>query len=186
MHKNYTKKDFPLDQLRRYLEPSPTLIVSSAHGHAHNLMTMNWYSVMEFTPALIGCVIAQSNYSFDLIRKSKACVLNIPTADMIDTIVKIGNSDGDAIDKFAVFGLTPAKASHVKAPLIKECYANIECKLHDAKLVKDYNFFIFEAVKAHVATRPKYPKTIGYRGEGVFMFSGENITHKRGFRAGNL
>jgi len=63
----------------------------------------------------------------------------------------------------------------VDAPLIQECFANFECRLFDAKLVNKYNFFIFEVVKAHVATSPKYPATLHFRGNGVFMLSGRSI-----------
>ncbi|STT69026.1 Uncharacterised protein [Klebsiella pneumoniae] len=33
-------------------------------------------------------------------------------------------------------------------------------------LVERYNFFIFEVVKAHVATSPEHPETIHYTGKG--------------------
>lgn len=151
-------------------------------------MTQNWHTVMEFQPSLVGCIIATIDDSFELIRKSKECVVNIPEAHLLDTVVKIGNCHGiqEEIDKFKMFGLTPLKASSVKAPLIKECYASFECKLHDDALVKDYNYFIFKIVKAHVAIRPKYPHTMHYRGQGVFMLSGENVSRKRLFKEANL
>jgi flavin reductase (DIM6/NTAB) family NADH-FMN oxidoreductase RutF len=146
--------------------------VSSAWKGERNIMTMGWHTVMEFTPSLVGCIIAASNVSFEMIRKSRECVINIPDADMIDTVAKIGNCDGDAVDKFTRFHLTPGKAAKVKAPLIKECFANFECRLHDARLVNQYNFFIFKVVKAHVAREPRFPKTLHYRGEGVFTVDG--------------
>jgi flavin reductase (DIM6/NTAB) family NADH-FMN oxidoreductase RutF len=173
--KKYTKRDFPVGQVRRFLEPSPTVLVTSRYKDETNIMTMNWYTILEFLPSLIGCMITGSNHSFDLIRKSKECVINIPTTELKLHVVGIGNSTGEELDKFETFKLTPQKASKVGAPLIKECYANFECRLVDAKLVNTYNFFIFEIVKAHVATAPKYPETIHYRGDGVFMVSGKNI-----------
>jgi flavin reductase (DIM6/NTAB) family NADH-FMN oxidoreductase RutF len=68
---------------------------------------------------------------------------------------------------------------HVRAPLIDECYANFECKLTDTSLIRKYSLFVFEVVKAHVATSPKYPKTIHYRGDGEFMISGANTAKYR-------
>jgi flavin reductase (DIM6/NTAB) family NADH-FMN oxidoreductase RutF len=94
-------------------------------------------------------------------------------------VVKIGNSSGRDIDKFAEFGLTPMPGTHVRAPLIDQCYANFECKLVDTSLIKKYSLFVFEVQKAHVATSPKYPKTIHYRGDGEFMISGENTRRYR-------
>jgi flavin reductase (DIM6/NTAB) family NADH-FMN oxidoreductase RutF len=97
-------------------------------------------------------------------------------------MVGIGNCSGAQIEKFQKFGLTPEPGVEVKVPLIAECYANLECKLADAKLVNRYNFFIFEVVKAHAATSPKYPKTLHYYGEGMFMVSGRTVNLRRGFR----
>jgi flavin reductase (DIM6/NTAB) family NADH-FMN oxidoreductase RutF len=169
----YTKEDFPAHNVRRFLEPGPIVLVSSAHKDQTNIMTMGWHMVMEFSPALVGCLISGGNHSFDLIRNSKQCVINIPTVDIADKVVKIGNCSGSQIDKFSEFSLTPKPGTHVRAPLIDECYANFECELADAAWVNKYNVFVFEVLKAHVATRPKVPKTIHYRGDGEFMISGE-------------
>ncbi len=138
-------------------------------------MTMGWHTVMEFSPSLMGCIISNQNHSFEMIRKSRECVINIPTQDMAKKVVGIGNCSGSEIDKFGKFKLTAIPAAEVDVPLIKECYANFECKLHDGALVNRYNFFVFEVVKAHVATSPKYPRTLHFRGDGVFMLSGRSI-----------
>jgi flavin reductase (DIM6/NTAB) family NADH-FMN oxidoreductase RutF len=70
----------------------------------------------------------------------------------------------------------------VRAPLIRECHANFECKLADATLIEKYNFFIFEVVKAHVAPSPKHPETLHYTGDGIFMVSGRIISRRAMFR----
>ena len=179
--KAYSKKDFPVSSIRQILEPGPVVLVSSAWKGKSNMMTMGWHTVIEFTPSLLGCVIAESNVSFEMIRKSRECVINVPTADLIDEVVGIGNCDGGKVDKFEKFHLTPAPASRVAAPLIRECFANLECRIADARLVKKYNFFILEVVKAHVATAPKYPRTLHYRGEGIFITSGRVVNKARKF-----
>ena len=175
----YTKEDFPVDNVRRFLEPGPIVLVSSAHRNETNIMTMGWHMIMEFQPSLIGCYIWDANHSFELIRRSRQCVINVPTVELAPTVVKIGNSSGRDIDKFAEFGLTPKSGEQVRAPLIEECYANFECRLVDSSLIRKYSLFVLEVVKAHVATSPKYPKTIHYRGDGEFMISGENTRKYR-------
>jgi flavin reductase (DIM6/NTAB) family NADH-FMN oxidoreductase RutF len=183
----YRKTDFPTHNIRRFLEPGPIVLVSSAYKGSTNIMTMGWHMVMEFQPSLIGCCISSANHSFELVRRSRQCVINVPTVDIAATVVKIGNSSGRDIDKFAEFDLTAERAEEVSAPLIAECYANFECKLVDASWVKKYNIFVFEVVRAHVATSPKYPKTIHYRGDGEFMISGEETRKfRRLFRPGML
>lgn len=181
MKKAYTKKDFPVSQIRKYLEPGPVVLVSSQWKGEKNIMTMAWHTVMEFTPSLVGCVISSANHSYELIRKSRECVINIPEAEMIGKVIGIGNCSGDDTDKFSKFGLTAQPAEKVKAPLIRECYANFECRIADTSMLRKYNFFIFEVLKAHVAVSPEYPKTVHYTGEGVFMFSGKHAGYARKF-----
>jgi flavin reductase (DIM6/NTAB) family NADH-FMN oxidoreductase RutF len=102
-------------------------------------------------------------------------------------VVGIGNCSGRDVDKFARFELTAVDGTKVEAPLIGECYANFECKLVDASLIDKYSLFVLEVVKAHVARTPKYPRTLHYRGDGVFMISGANTGRWRKlFKAGML
>ena len=180
------KADFPTSQVRRYLEPGPIVLVSSAHAGRTNIMTMGWHTVMEFTPSLVGCVISSANHSSEMIRRSRECVINLPTTKLTDVVVGIGNTTGAEIDKFQHFGLTAEKATEIDAPLIAECHANFECRLHDDALVARYNFFIFEVVRAHVAPSPKHPETLHYTGDGVFVVSGKVISRRSLFRPGML
>jgi flavin reductase (DIM6/NTAB) family NADH-FMN oxidoreductase RutF len=103
--------------------------------------------------------------------------------ELAETVVAIGNKHGPKPDKFDEYGLTAVEGTKVGAPLIAECYANFECRLVDAKLINKYSLFVFEVVKAHAATRPKFPTTIHYRGEGLFMVAGPTTSKwKKGFR----
>ncbi|MDE2462756.1 MAG: flavin reductase family protein [Alphaproteobacteria bacterium] len=179
----YPKKTpYPVSQARRYLEPGPIVLVSSQQGTKTNIMTLGWHTVLEFSPSLVGLMISNANHSFELVRKSRECVINLPTTALTDIVVGVGNTSGADIDKFAHFGLTPEAASQVAAPLIRECHANFECRLYDDALVARYNFFIFEVVYAHVAATPKHPQTLHYTGDGVFMVAGKIISRRSQFR----
>jgi flavin reductase (DIM6/NTAB) family NADH-FMN oxidoreductase RutF len=186
MAKHPKKQDFPVSEVRRYLEPGPIVLVSSRWEDQRNIMTMGWHTVMEFAPSLIGCVIASGNHSFELIHKSRECVINLPTTALTDTVVRIGNTTGSETDKFREFGVTADEASEVRAPLIRECHANFECRLYDDALIDRYNFFIFEVVRAHVAASPKHPETLHYKGGGVFMIAGKTISRRSLFQPGML
>jgi hypothetical protein len=119
----------------------------------------------------------------DAIRKSKHRPVEVRQHHHRARIggVGIGNCSGDQVDKFERFSLTPVAGAKVAAPLIRECWANLECRIADARLVKKYNFFILEVVKAHVATAPKYPRTIHYRGKGIFITSGHVVDKREKF-----
>jgi len=184
--KALAKKDFPVSQVRKYLEPGPIVLLSAQWKQERNVMTLGWQTPMEFSPSLIGCIVANTNHSFDLIRKSRECVINIPEIELAEKVVKIGNCSGREVDKFSEFQLSAMPAKKVHAPLIKECFANFECKLYDTRLIKKYNFFIFKVLKAHVARKPEFPQTIHYRGDGKFMLSGRSVSYRRWFKKENL
>src|SRR5262245_48350540 len=118
--KSYSKRDFPVDEIRRFIEPGPIVLVSSAWKSSRNIMTMGWHMVMEFSPSLIGCYIWSENHSFEMIRRSRECVFNVPTIELAEVAVDIGNCSGAEIDKFEAFGLTAEPAKKVGAPLIRE------------------------------------------------------------------
>lgn len=86
-----------------------------------------------------------------------------------------GNTSGRRVDKFKTFGLTPLPAALVEAPLIADCYANLECRVADTRLVNRYNFFVIEVLKAWIDPTCKNPRTLHHRGRGVFMVASETI-----------
>ena len=176
------KTGFPVERVRRFLEPGPVVLLSSAFAGERDIMTLGWHTVLEFSPSLVGCMISSGNHSFELVRGSGECVINLPTADLIDTVIGIGNTHGDEIDKFDHFGLTAEAGAAVGAPAIAECHAQFECRLVDDRLVADRNFFVVEVVAARAAAEPEWPETLHYTGDGVFMVSGRHVDRHDQFR----
>lgn len=169
------KKSFPLANVYGLLEPGPVVLITTSRKGVPNIMTQSWHTMMEFEPPLVGCVISGRNHSFDALKATRECVINIPTAELAKQVVAAGNCSGRKVDKFAQTGLTAVAASLVQAPLIAECYANLECKVADTRLVNSYNFFVLEVVKAWIDPAVKNPKTLHHCGKGVFMVAGETI-----------
>lgn len=172
------KKTFPLSKVYGLLEPGSVVMVSTAGGDRPNIMTMSWYTILEFEPPLVGCVISNRNYSFELLKAANECVINIPTVEIAEKVVGCGNSSGASLDKFARFGLTPRSAARVTAPLIEECYANLECRVADSSMVDKYCLFVLEVVKAWIDPTVVNPRTIHHQGRGNFIVDGEKIKLK--------
>lgn len=170
------KKNLPLARAYQLLEPGPVVLLTTSHKGRDNVMTMSWHTMMEFEPPLIGCVVSGNDYSFDVLLATRECVISIPTADMAKKVVGVGNTSGKKTDKFEKFHLTRAPAAKVKAPLIAECYASLECRVRDTRWVEKYNFFMLEVVKAWLDPSVKNPKTLHHRGKGVFAVDGKVIT----------
>ncbi|MDD2916043.1 MAG: flavin reductase family protein [Gallionella sp.] len=133
------KKNLPLSRVYCLLEPGPVVLLTTAHKGKANVMVMSWHAMMEFEPPLVGCVISGRNHSFNALRATKECVLNIPAANLAKQVVGVGNCSGREVDKFRKFKLTMLPASRVAAPLIAECYASLECRVVDTRLVNKYN-----------------------------------------------
>ena len=169
------KRSYPLSKAYGLLEPGPVVLVTTARKGKANIMTMSWHTMMEFEPPLVGCVISGRNSSFDTLKATKECVINIPTQEWAKQVVGIGNCSGRTVDKFEKYGLTPLPAAQVAAPLIEECYASLECRVADTRLVNRYNFFILEVVQAWVDAAIKQPQTLHHRGNGVFAVAGETV-----------
>jgi flavin reductase (DIM6/NTAB) family NADH-FMN oxidoreductase RutF len=169
------KKSFPLSKVYGLLEPGPVVLVTTAREGRTNIMTMSWHTMLDFEPPVLGCVISSSNFTFEILDETGECVINIPTVELAEKVVGCGNTSGRKVDKFKVFGLTPAPASCVQAPLIDECYANLECKVVDTGMLAAYNLFVLEVLKAWINPSLQDPRTIHHRGKGSFMVAGETI-----------
>ena len=170
-----TKRTLALSGVYRLIEPGPVVLVTSASRRRANVMPMSWHMMMEFEPPLLGCIISARNYTFDLIEASGECVVNIPTVDLAKKVVACGNTSGRRIDKFRTFGLTPVPSSNVAAPRIEECFASLECRVADRKMVAKYNMFVFEVVSAWGDPSVRRPRTLHHEGRGAFVVGGDRI-----------
>jgi flavin reductase (DIM6/NTAB) family NADH-FMN oxidoreductase RutF len=177
MKRNTTgaKRRFPLGQVYRLLEPGPVVMMTTARGGRANVMPLAWHTMMEFEPPLVGCIVGDRNFSFGTLRSTRECVINIPTAELARTVVACGSTSGRRVDKFERFGLTARPASRVAPPLVDECYASLECRVVDTRMVETYGFFVLEVVAAWVDRSRKEPRTLHHRGRGVFAVAGRTI-----------
>jgi len=171
-----SKRSYPLSKVYGLLEPGPVLLLTTRHRGVANVMTMSWHVMLEFEPPLVGCVVSQNDFSFAALKATRDCVLNIPTVELADEVVLCGNTSGRSTDKFETTGLTAAPASLVTSPLIAECYANLECRVVDTRMVNRYNLFVLEVLKAWIDPACKDPRTLHHRGRGAFMVAGETIS----------
>ncbi len=170
-----TKRTLPLARAYGLLEPGPVVLLTTRHRGRPNAMTMSWHTMMEFEPPLVGCIVSDRNHSFAAIQATRECVINIPTAKLAKQVVGCGNTSGATTDKFARFGLTPRDGKRVRAPLIEECYANLECRVADARMAKRYCLFVLEVVQAWIDPAVKHPRTLHHLGWGDFMVAGRHI-----------
>lgn len=169
-------KPLPLDKVYQLIEPGPVVLLTTAFDGEPNVMTMSWHMMMEFVPPRIGCIVSSADHSFTALTKTGECAIAIPSAEMAEQVVAIGNCSGRDTDKFAEIGLTALPAEEVSAPLIGECFANLECRVVDRDFVERHNMFVLEVVKAWHDPQQVAPKTLHHKGYGTFVIDGEEIT----------
>jgi len=169
-------RQLELNKAFTLMEPGPVVLVTTRDGQKDNIMTISWTMVMDFTP-VFAIVTGDWNHSFAALRKNRECVIAIPTVDMLDKVVGIGTCSGADTDKFAKFKLTPVQGKVVTPPLIKECLANIECKVID--IVEKHNIVVLEGVAAYIDSARKEKRTVHAVGDGTFIVDGRKIDRRK-------
>lgn len=169
-----------IDKAFTLIEPGPVVLVTTHDGGKSNVMTISWAMVMDFTPRF-AMTTGSWNHSYAALRKSGECVIAIPTVDLLDKVVGIGTCSGVDTDKFRRFALTPVKARHVRAPLIRECLANIECQVVD--MIKKHDIVVLEGVAAWFDASRKEKRTLHAVGDGTFVVDGRKLDRRKMMRA---
>lgn len=169
-------RELKLSKAFTLMESGPVVLVTTHDGQKANIMTISWTMVIDFTP-VFAITTGEWNHSFAALKRHRECVIAIPTVDMLDKIVGIGTCSGTDTDKFTKFKLTPVRGKVVKSPLIKECLANMECKVID--IIKKHNIVVLEAVAAYMDTARKEKRTIHAVGDGTFIVDGRKLDRKK-------
>ena len=169
-------RELKLSKAFTLMEPGPVVLVTTHDGRKSNIMTISWTMVLDFDP-VFAITTGEWNYSFAALRRTKECVIAIPAVDLLDKVVGIGTCSGVDTDKFAEFELTPVPGKVVKAPLIKECLANIECKVVD--IVRKHNIVVLQGVAAYVNPARKEKRTVHAVGDGTFIVDGRRIDRRK-------
>jgi flavin reductase (DIM6/NTAB) family NADH-FMN oxidoreductase RutF len=169
-------RELKLSKAFTLTEPGPVVLVTTHDGRKSNIMTISWTMVLDFDP-VFAITTGEWNYSFAALRGERECVIAIPTVDLLDKVVGIGTCSGVDTDKFAEFELTPVPGKVVKAPLIKECLANIECKVVD--IVRKHNIVVLQGVAAYVNPARKEKRTVHAVGDGTFIVDGRRIDRRK-------
>ncbi|MDR0485916.1 MAG: flavin reductase family protein [Elusimicrobiota bacterium] len=169
-------KKLPLEKVFLYLERGPVVLVVTNYGGKNNIMTITWTGVKDFD-AQFFFTTGNWNYSYKALLKNKECIVALPAADLAKKAVQIGSCSGADTDKFSKFALTPLKAEKVSAPLIKECFINIECKVID--YVKKHNLFVLQGIAAHIDEKKKEKRLFHAIGDGTFVIDGAKLNFRK-------
>ena len=175
-HYNTLMQKLPIQKAFTLLEPGPVVLVTTTDSGKQNIMTLSWTMVMDFTPRF-AFLTGPWNFSYKALKKTGECVIAIPALDLIKKTVQIGSCSGAQVEKFSKFKLIPLEAENVSAPLIKECYANIECFVVDH--IKQHNIFVLDGITAWIDIKKVEKRCFHAIGDGRFLADGETLNYRR-------
>lgn len=165
---------YPLTNIHRLLEPGPVVLVSTIDDGRPNLMT-NGFNMPVVHGGALALILGPWDHSYAALRRTGECVVAIPSIDLAEQVVDVGNVSGAEVDKWDRFGFTPLPARDVTPPLVAECFANIECRVSDARLVEDYHLWILEPACAWIDESRRGAGEFHQRGDGTFSPNGPTL-----------
>ena len=174
----------PLDKAYRLMNHGPTVLVSSRHGDAINVMAAAWSMPLDFDPPKVAVVLDKSTLTRRMVEASGEFALMVPSRALAQLTLQVGSTTGREVDKFAAFGAGYWTGAQVGAPLLDGCLAWLECRLlPEPHIQETYDLFLGQVVAAwadpavfrdgHWVTTEGSPKSIHYVAGGHFFELGE-------------
>ncbi len=144
-----------LSEFRRHCaRPERICWLVAAHGEQRTICPLGWKMNCSGTPPMLAIAVAPGRFAHELVVAAKEFVLAWPGEGLAAATLRCGTSSGRAVDKFKDCGLTPLPAAVVKAPLVAECIANLECRLAGQMTAGDHTIFVGEVVAVWVHDHP--------------------------------
>lgn len=135
------KEEVPVENANRLVNTGCVVLVSSSSEDKDNIVTLAWQSPVSHNPMLLGVAIANVHLSTELINESEEFVINVPNKDLVEETHACGSISGREVDKFEQNNLSKEESVKIKTPAIKECIANIECKVENTVITGDHTLF---------------------------------------------
>lgn len=133
------------------LYPLPAVMVSVADAQGNsNIITIAWAGTICTNPPMVSISVRPERYSYHMIEETGEFVINLTTEKLAYATDYCGVKSGRDVDKFKELNLTEEKAEHVKAPMIKECPVNIECRVIKKEELGSHHMFLAEVAAVHV------------------------------------
>ncbi|MCX5914856.1 MAG: flavin reductase family protein [Deltaproteobacteria bacterium] len=155
LKKNNLEEKMP----KKSMKPTSALLITPVvlltcqdEGAKPNIITLAWVGVANSDPPMISVAIRPDRHSHGIVKKTGEFVANLPTTEMLKEMDFCGVASGSKVDKFSETHLTSLPAEKVKAPLIKECPVNLECRVKQFIPLGSHDLFLGEIVAVHMDT----------------------------------
>lgn len=144
--------------------PVPAVMVSCGNiKEEYNIITVSWVGTICTEPAMCYISVRKNRHSYDIIKRNMEFVINITNEELARATDWCGVKSGEEINKFEEMGLTPQKATLVKAPIIGESPLSIECRVKEIVELGTHDMFIANVVNIQADERYIDPETGAFK-----------------------
>jgi len=130
--------------------PAQAVLVTCKNDNVINVITIAWHMPISKKPGLYGVSVSPKRFSHQLLHRAKEFTVNFAPLSLVKKVHFCGTHSGKQMDKIKEIGLTLLPADRVSSPIIKECFAHLECKLFDEIPLGDHTLFVGGVVNVSV------------------------------------
>ncbi len=137
-----------LQKAYRLINHGPTVLVSASHAGVDNVMAAAWACALDFAPPKLTVVLDKSSKTREMIEKSGAFVIQVPTVAQLQLTNAVGTlSLSTEPDKLKKCGVELFGIEGHDLPFVAGCSAWLACKLiPEPHNQQTYDLFIGEVV----------------------------------------
>ena len=133
------------------LNPTPVVLVTSKNkSNKINIFTVGWVSTICTRKPIIAMGIRPERLSYEYIKESGECVINLPTKDMVKIVDYCGVCSGRKKDKIKHFGIQLDKGNCISTPSLQKSPIALECKVKSITPLGSHDLFLLEVINVKV------------------------------------
>lgn len=145
-------------------------LITTLGRRGPNVMSAEWTFNVSYDPFLIAVCVRPVDVTHAAIADTGEFGVNLPSDDQVDLIGFAGNFSKHQTDKLSSTRFETYPSTKIRAPLIKGCLMNAECRLVHRIELGDHTTFVGEVValsvdpsKGPLVYHQRAPRTAGPR-----------------------
>ncbi len=133
------------------LNPTPVVLVTAKNKQNKiNVFTVGWISTVCTKEPIIAMGVRPERLSYEYIKDSGECVINLPTKEMVKIVDYCGVVSGRKTDKIKHFNLTLSAGEAISTPSIEKSPIALECKVKSITPLGTHDLFLLEVLNVKI------------------------------------
>jgi len=148
-------------KFRRYFQPTRIMIamVPAPLATGVNPITLCFLTHCSYKPPMIAFAIHDVNWSYDLFRSARECVLAVPGESLAEETLQCGLKSGRHVDKVDALGLRLCDSHEIRVPGLADCVANVETEIAQTVSTGDH-LTVVARVRRYGVNRARAERTL--------------------------